>query len=154
MISPDDRALLGIAPQAVKVRRPSAVSQILRAITDDLEQGPPEWELPSDEEGAGFCMLVASDRKTRGRAYALAHRVYSGRGYVAEEEGMIVSPHDPDPDTLTLLAQDEDRRDAATITLVFDSHGGLPCDEIYGEELNALRSSGRRPGGSHASGDR
>jgi len=51
---------------------------------------------------------------------------------------------DANPETLTLLVQDENGRDAATISLVFDAFDGLPCDEIYGAELLALRAQGRR----------
>jgi hypothetical protein len=121
------------------------VSQILRAINDDLERGAAEWKLSGDADGhPTYSVLVASDRKTRRRAYALAHRVYRQRGYVDNNDGLIVSPFDVNPETLTLLMQDEHGRDAATITLVFDSEDGLPCDEIYGAELDALRAKGRR----------
>jgi hypothetical protein len=120
------------------------VSQVLRAINADLEHGTSEWGVPGKEDNQpDYQMLVASDLATRRRAYALAHRVYQGRGYVSGDESLIVSPYDASPQTLTLLAQDENGVDAATITLVFDSPAGLPCDEIYGNELNTLRSQGR-----------
>lgn len=145
MLSSEDRAVLGMNPEKKKFRRPTAVSQVLRAITDDLARGPAKWDLrDKDANHPGHTMLVASDVATRRRAYALAHRIYHGCGYASEEQGLIVSPHDANPNTLTLLAVDEEGRDAATITLVFDSPAALPCDEIYGEELNTLRTQGRR----------
>ena len=144
MLTSEDRDVLGMAAETKKVRRPSAVSQILRAISDDLVHGAAEWDVEGDGDGPAYRMLVASDQKSRRRAYALAHRVYQGRGYVHDEKGLIVSPPDANPQTLTLLAQDDNGLDAATITLVFDSKDGLPCDEIYGDELNGLRAQGRR----------
>jgi hypothetical protein len=145
MLTSEDRKVLGMIPEITKVRRPSAVSQILRAISADLEHAAAEWDI-SDEEDTlpGFHMLVAADRRTRQRAYALAHRVYQGRGYVSNDQNLIVNHYDTSPQTLTLLAHDDDGRDAATISLVFDSPAGLPCDEIYGHELNQLREQGRR----------
>jgi hypothetical protein len=110
-----------------------------------LLHGPAEWDLAAETEVEhSYRMFVAADRTSRRRAYALAHRVYHGRGYVPACDEMIVSPFDSDPNTLTLLATDENGREAATITLVFDGDKGLPCDEIYATELNALRAQRRR----------
>src|SRR5689334_22225900 len=124
MLRPEDQKLLGMMPKRC---RPTAVSQALRAISDDLENGPGKWDV-TDDDGfvPAYRMIVATDRETRRRAYALAHRVYQGRGYAANEEGLIISPFDANPDTLTLLAQDASGSDAATITLIFDSAGRLP----------------------------
>lgn len=144
MLTAEDRELLGIALEPPNVRRSSAVSQILREIHDDLLGGPAEWATANEDGQKSFHILVASDRKTRRRAYALAQRVYQGRGYVSGDEGVVVCPHDADPQTLTLLALDDSGIDAATITLVFDSLDGLPCDQIYGAELDLLRAKGRR----------
>lgn len=142
MIAPEDRETLGISPREGK-RRASSMSQVLRAISDDLEHG--RADLDVDQEGTEpIHILVASDREKRQRAYALAHRVYHKRGYVESGDGMVVSPYDADPRTLTLLAVDDQGRDAATLTLVFDSENGLPSDEIYSAELQALRAQGRR----------
>lgn len=142
MLTSEDRDLLGMAPEPVTPRRQSAVSQVLRAITDGMSQGLTSWDMSGDD--AQHTMLVANDYATRRRAYALAHRIYHGCGYVPDSEGVIVSPYDLDPNTLTLLAVDANGRDTATITLVFDSPAGLPSDEIYGVELNGLRKQGRR----------
>lgn len=145
MLTSEDRELLGMTPDTKKARRPTAVSQILRVINDELEQGTSRWEVDGDNGAqSAYRILVAADRKTRSRAYALAYRVYKGRGYAPRDENMLVSPSDASPQTLTLLGQDDAGRDAATITLVFDSPKRLPCDEIYGEELDALRAQGRR----------
>lgn len=92
-----------------------------------------------------FRILVASNRNLRERAYALAHRVYRKAGYLPEHgNGLLVWPYDAHPETFTLLAQNQAGRDVGTISLVFDSPLGLPCDEIYGPEVKALRARGRR----------
>lgn len=144
MPTTEDRELLGMTPGLKQTRRPTAVSQILRVIDDELEQHGSKWEVDGGNGHPAYRILVAADRKSRSRAYALAHRVYKGCGYAPNDEGMLVSPSDASPQTLTLLVQTDSGRDAATITLVFDSSQRLPCDEIYGTELDALRAQGRR----------
>jgi hypothetical protein len=52
--------------------------------------------------------------------------------------------YDARPDALTLLAENKSGQAVGTVSLVLDSEDGLPCDEIYGPELAALRSQGRR----------
>src|SRR5690349_10036617 len=112
MLTSEDRDLLGMMPEAYqrfrkdnRDRRPSsAVSQILRAMADDLLH-PAEWDLAAETEVEhSYRMFAAADRLSRRRAYALAHRVYHGRGYAPACDEMIVSPFDSDPNTLTLLA--------------------------------------------------
>ncbi|HYG78191.1 MAG TPA: hypothetical protein VEK08_24515 [Planctomycetota bacterium] len=145
MFAPEDVELLGTPAQnGTRMRRPSSVSQILRVISDDLEHGRRDLDVGKQADEPPIHVLVAADRQTRRRAYQLAHRVYSGRGYASDSDGLIVSPYDADPRTFTLLVVDDRGRDAATITLVFDSDKRLPSDEIYGGELDALRAQGRR----------
>jgi hypothetical protein len=144
MLTTEDRDVLGIAPETLRPRRSTAVSQILRAVSDEIEGGGGEWPFPGEDGAAGYRMVVASDRKARQAAYSLAHRIYQRCGYADEKSEMIVSAHDANPESITLLARDEAGNDAATISLVFDSPAGLPCDEIYGPEVNALRARGRR----------
>ena len=131
-------------PASLRLRRPSAVSQALRAIRADVDKGEAMWDMSAPGETTGFCIRVAASRDTRGRAYRLAQRVYHGCGYVPDRDALNVTAFDADSQTITLLVQDLNQRDAATITLVFDSTAGLPCDEIYGDELNSLRTQGRR----------
>lgn len=129
-----------------RLRRTTAVSRMLRAIRADIERPSGAWPLtPKDGgESPGYVIRVASDRATRERAYTLAHRVYLERGYVPEGGRMLVSPHDADPHTLTLLAEDGRGNAAGTISLVFDGPRRLPCDELFPGELAALRRDGRR----------
>jgi hypothetical protein len=124
----------------VEAGMPYALSGALRQLSECLAD---EMGLPKDEDGGeSFRIRVASDREMRRRAYALAYRVYRGRGYAQNPRGLIVSDYDADPQTLTLLAEDEHGRDTATVSLVFDGSGGLPSDEIFGDEIAQLRSGG------------
>jgi hypothetical protein len=151
MLTPDDLETVGLLPNTRFARKPSAVSQALRAISDDLGNGRAicpvkDFHLERLHDPTRFQVLVASDRTTRERAYALAHRVYRRAGYVtASGPELCVSVHDASEQTLTLLAQDSNGNDCATISLVFDScANGLPCDEIYRGEADALRAAGCR----------
>jgi hypothetical protein len=99
----------------------------------------------AQEHVSGFRTFVAANIVQRERAFRLAYRMYRDCGYVADsEDGRIVSKFDADPRTLVLLVQDSAGRDAATVSLVFDSPAGLPCDEVHGGELAPLRAQGRR----------
>ncbi len=142
MISPEDCHILGLETIAPHRRRSSAVSQALRAVVQaDLQAIP----LPQTQTPAPFKIRVASTLGLRRRAYALAHRVYQRAGYVSDDGlNLCVAPYDAQPHTLTLLAQDPSGNDWATLSLVFDSECGLPCDEIYSGEVQSLRDSGCR----------
>lgn len=126
-------------------RRRSAISQALRAISADLNSEPASWDLFDDlQSDKSFHIQVANNRETRQRAYTLAARMYSSCGYCPENVKCLVNNYDVDPKTMTLLVEDENGRDAATVTLVFDSSTGLPADEIYHAELDGLRAQSRQ----------
>lgn len=138
-----NRHTLATPPQ--KHRRSSAVSQILKAITDTAPKQPQFWEVLNSEGDSSLRVRVASDAETRRKAYALAYRVYSRSGYTSgNTSGLCVSAYDGFAGTITLLAEDTQGREAGTISLVFDSNLGLPCHEIYRDEVEAVRRQGCR----------
>jgi hypothetical protein len=145
MLTSEDCEVLGINTRIRNGAPSSAVSQALRALSAEPE-GLLTWDLPDRVDGQpGFRVRVAADRETRERAYRLAYRVYRAKDYVPpDERGLIVSACDARPQTLTVLVEDASGREAGTISLVFDSAAGMPCDEIYGPEVGELRSHGRR----------
>jgi hypothetical protein len=99
----------------------------------------------SEDRHEKFRIRVASNRYLREKAYRLAYQVYRTEGYIPENEmGMLVSPYDALPETLTLLAEDDQGRALGTITLIFDSPSGLPCANHYDAELNQLRRQHRQ----------
>ena len=98
-----------------------------------------------DTRDSGFRTFVAANLDRRERAFCLAYRVYLDCGYVVERPARrIVSKFDAQSSTLVLLIQDAEGRDAATVSLVFDSPAGLPSDEVHGDDLAPLRAQGRR----------
>lgn len=128
-------------PPRPALRRPTALSSVLQAITDE-----PAFLQCHDRKGGDFRIRVASDAGSRAKAYALACGVYRGCGYVRPDARYLVNAFDALPETFTLLAEDEQGRAAATVTLVFDGVLGMPCDELYAAEAAAVRAPGRRAG--------
>ncbi len=139
MLYPEDKAAVGLSERP-SARRPTAVSQALHAIREEVERGTEGWEAP---ESAGYRFMVAHSVSFRARAIALAHRVYVASGYVSADAEPEAAAWDARPETFTLLVQDAAGCDAATLSLVFDGPEGLPCDELYAGELAPLRTQGR-----------
>ena len=146
---------LGRAPETCPTRKVSwgtprwpVVPLVPRPLCEGPEFDAPAWEMAcigAQGRDSGFRTLVAADLTQRERAFRLAYRVYRESGYALETQaGRIISKFDAEPSTLVLLIQDSKGREAATISLVFDSPAGLPCDEIYQAELAPLRAQGRR----------
>lgn len=91
-----------------------------------------------------FNILVAANPQTRELAFRLAYNVYVKKGYIIEGRIKLLSAsHDARPDTVVALVLDHTKRPAGTVTLVFDANEGLPCDQIFHNELCALRDEGR-----------
>ncbi len=123
-------------------RRSSAVSVALRTLTHAI---PSRKTVPASSDLSRFQFHIANDRASRSKAYRLAHDAYAAKGLVQpKSNGMVVSPFDRHPDTLTVLAEDSQNEAAGTVSLNFDSPEGLPCDEIFSEDLRTLRLQGRR----------
>ncbi len=132
-----------IPTQAPQVKRTTAVSQVLRAVAEEQEDIR-SWIVHAADGNPDFKIRVAADQASRRRAYALAYRVYRRMGYVNENPSeLCVSPFDAYAGSFTLIAEDIHGHERGTITLVFDSHFGLPCNEIYRDEVDAMRAGGR-----------
>lgn len=79
-------------------------------------------------------------------AFRLLHDRYVENGYMAPHpSGRRLGVYNALPSTKVFVARAEGRV-VGTITLVQDSALGLPMDQIYREELDALRARGRRLG--------
>jgi hypothetical protein len=77
------------------------------------------------------------------QAFRLVHNQYVEHGYMdARPSGWRVSAYNGLPSTKIFVAVDG-ARVVATLTLLRDSEGGLPMDEIYAEELTELRARTR-----------
>ncbi len=122
-------------------RRSSSVSQALRAIPESRANLRVQETRRHPQSNP--TVEIANDRVSREQAYRLAYRVYQRSGLTDLGPGKwCVSPFDTHPQTLTLLAQDQSNVPLATVSTVYDSSKGLPCDEVYHQEINALRKKG------------
>ena len=83
-------------------------------------------------------MRAADSAGERRSASVLINRMYSGRGYRHNP-----LPEDDDPNRLTLVARDHNAV-IGTLTIGFDSNAGLLVDEIFHDEVDALRGAGRQ----------
>ncbi len=84
----------------------------------------------------GFKIRVAKLSGRRREAGTLVERRYSGRGYTIPSLGQ-------EPQLSTFIAYDEGVL-VGTVSLRLDSDKGLSADELYRDEINALRKSGAR----------
>ena len=76
--------------------------------------------------------------------YRLVHDNYVERGYIRPQpSGMRLTIFNALPNARTFIAA-ADGRLSSCLTLIPDSPLGLPMDEIYGAELDALRKAGRK----------
>jgi len=87
---------------------------------------------------SGFKVRAASSWGERRSASFLVNRLYSSRGYATSNQHIDKL----DTNRLTLVASDHDAV-VGTLTIGFDSEGGLLADELFGQEVEVLRSSGR-----------
>lgn len=120
-------------------RRSSAVSQILRVLHEKTENVA-AYRLE------GFAFSVANKPEDLTRCYSLAYQEYYKKGYVKEHvpNKMIISEHDSDKETLVVMAKDENQKIVGTLSIVVDGMRGLPCDELFFDELVKLRQNGSR----------
>lgn len=85
----------------------------------------------------GFRIRAADSWGVRSSASLLINRLYSGRGYKSNSLSDVGSPNQ-----LTLVASEHDCV-VGTLTIGFDSDERLLADELFPDEVNALRNAGR-----------
>lgn len=83
-----------------------------------------------------FKIRLANNEGQRSTASYLIEKMYAWRGYAA-------SGPKPAPNRVTLVASDAEKA-LATITAGFDGPEGLVVDDVYHEEIQALRQTGAR----------
>lgn len=102
------------------------------------EEKPGFWPLPMS-----YRLCVAADDPARRRARRLVDHVYRDCGYLADAGGADAGEAGAAP-PFTLLIEDASGEAAATVSLVFDEDGQLPCTEIFAAEIEALRAGDGR----------
>jgi len=86
----------------------------------------------------------AASREELEQAFRLVYQSYLDRGYIEESPHRIrLSVFNAFPTSVTFVSVLRGTV-VATISLVLDTPVGLPMDEIYHDELQQLRSAGRR----------
>ena len=95
-------------------------------------------------EELGLTLRMAVTEEDRLKAWHLAYEEYLACGYTQPSEvERRYSLHDALPETGTFLVEDHGTL-VGTITAFPDSPLGLPADEIYLAEIDAVRQAGRR----------
>jgi len=95
--------------------------------------------MPETDGGERLFKIRAADSYGhRSSASILLNRMYAKRGYTST--GL---PTQATPDRVTLTACEEDDT-IGTITIGFDSPSGLHVDDLFREEVDALRERGRQ----------
>jgi len=92
-----------------------------------------------------FSIRTANRLELRQKAYKLLYKIYSKMGIAQDKStDLWLSIFDALPETTTLIAEDHNGEIGGAITLVFDSPLGLPADELYKEEIDEFRNTGRK----------
>ncbi len=128
-------------------RPESGVSRALRRV--DAPQTHPEkskpWPIPKTENmQSSYAVRLVTCAHDRLRALRLVHREFRRCGYTSDSESTFAKTTPFQDNTLTILIENQNGRAVATVSLIYDGPQGLPCDEIYADELNQLRSQGRQ----------
>jgi hypothetical protein len=101
-----------------------------------IDQSQVESEETTRVSRQEFKVRLATTEDRRKSASLLIEKMYSWRGY--ETDAL-----NADPNKITLVAH-HDSTVAGTVTLGLDSPKGLVVDELYKEEVDALRVQGRK----------
>ena len=114
---------------------------------DEMSDGlaPISLNIPEQEgarefahEDREFRIRLANTEERRESASILINKMYSWRGY--ENNGV----KGDNPNRITLIATGNDNQVIGTVSVGLDSPSGLLADEMYHDELEALRSQGRK----------
>ena len=116
-----------------------------------VETWPAAPEPPAGRERIRFgraqeyTLDLAAAEAERLKCWSLVHAEYLACGYASPQaDPYRYSLHDGLPDTATFLAMAGERA-AGTVSVFPDSPLGLPADEIFKPELDALRRDRRTP---------
>lgn len=84
---------------------------------------------------------VARTRTELEKAYSLVYKEYLKKGFTSENPyGLRFSFYNALPETTTLIAIKDNSEILATATIISDTALGLPMDDIFGTEIEHLRS--------------
>jgi len=98
--------------------------------------GMPIQDIPAEPVKDQFKIRLAGARNIRSDASQLVEQRYMQRGY--GQQAPVQGPH-----CQSIVAY-EGQEVIGTLSIRFDSDEGLYCDDLYQEEIDALRADGRR----------
>jgi hypothetical protein len=112
-----------------------------RPLTSLVLDQPDAPDSPSDKKASSvssmFKVRLADNEGRRNTASMLVKKMYSWRGYKISWQAK------QQPNRISLIAS-HGASAIATISIGFDSEEGLLVDQLYREEVDALRAQGRR----------
>lgn len=118
--------------------RPSAVSIALRKMQNQDASPVASTNVVPLNSFENYKISIANSKESRLKAFRLAYEVYLAKGYIPENKRkMLVSPSDSVPDTCIININDGSET-VASITLNFQDHSRLPCQELYQDEIAPL----------------
>lgn len=92
-----------------------------------------------------FSIKVANTLEEREAVFLLGYQIYLDKGYIkSNTRKYLIQNYDFDSETVILIVQDQNKKIAGSITIVFDGSSQLPSESIYQDEICSLRSSGIR----------
>lgn len=153
----DDLAALNLSSDNSPKRKPSRLSQAMRAIQFDSAGKELARDLQREKQvehkhspghiysGTGFRIRAAATREEREAAYCFVQKTYEQKGFSSSDEPPLrIKLQYALPGALTLLAHDNEDRVIGTLTIVPDSELGLPMSESFGADLAKLRAAGKK----------
>lgn len=91
-----------------------------------------------------YTIGLAQTFEDRTAAFRLVYDEYVKKGFVpADVEALWYSAHDLLPETTTFVVK-RGAQTCQTMSVVADAELGLPCEDLFPEEIRTLRAQGRR----------
>jgi hypothetical protein len=92
-----------------------------------------------------FTIKVANTLEERECVFQLAYKIYLEKGYVNQNsQEWLVQSYDANPETVILIVQDQNKKIAGSLTLVFSESTKLPAEKIYDQEIKSLKHQGEK----------
>ncbi|MFH1148800.1 MAG: hypothetical protein V1736_14005 [Pseudomonadota bacterium] len=104
----------------------------------------PKLPLKSANRVSRVAFKEAETNSELEQSRGLLYKAYLKKGYIRTDREPI-SGYEAGPHRKTFVAKDGDEV-LMTLTLILDSHLGLPMEKIYQSEINTLRLKGRKIG--------
>lgn len=127
------------------MERRQTSSGVSLAIADTMTSYENRRPLLENESKANFTIKIANTLEEREAVFHLGYQIYLEKGYIKENANQwLIQNYDFDSETVVLIVQDQNKKIAGSVTIVFDGYSKLPANSIYGDELNSLRNSGAK----------